>query len=75
MCKVKKILLLVIVLFFTGCASGRHIVQLRCPKPPIMIRVDVQNGTIKGKELDHVIQNHESLWKHIHILEKLGCKP
>lgn len=71
----KLFLILSSSLLVIGCASGRHIVQLRCPKPPIMIRVDVQNGTIKGKDLDHVIENHESLWKHIHLLEKLGCKP
>jgi hypothetical protein len=70
----KKILPLLIFFLLSACASSRHIVRLACPKPPIILRVEVKDGTISGKDLDNAIENHERLWEHIHILEKLGCK-
>lgn len=71
----KKIFLVLLSsLLGLGCASGRAIVRLDCPNPPIMLRVIVADKTIKGKEVDHVIENHQRLWQHIHLLEKLGCQ-
>lgn len=71
----KKLLLVLISssLVF-GCAHGRAIVRLDCPQPPILLRVQVQQGTVSGKDLNNAIENNQRLWQHIHLLEKLGCK-
>ena len=69
----KKIFLVMLILL-SSCAHGQKIVRLACPNYPIMLRVEVRDGAIKGKDLDHAIENHQSLWGHIHLLEKLGCK-
>lgn len=70
----KRLSVLLILLSMIGCAHGRMIVKVQCPQPPILLKVKVEKGTVKGKELDHVIENQSRLWQHIHILEKLGCK-
>lgn len=69
----KILLVLLSSLLGWGCASGRAIVRIECPKPPLMVRVVVTNKTIKGNEVNHVIENHQRLWQHIRLLEKLGC--
>jgi uncharacterized protein YcfL len=72
---VKKILLVLLSsVLVVGCASGRAIVRLECPKPPIMLKVRVQNGTVSGKDLTNAIENNQRLWQHLHLLQKLGCK-
>lgn len=70
----KLLAILTILIGMIGCASGRHVVNIACPKPPIMFRVEVKDKTIKGKDVDHAIENHQRLWQHIELLEKLGCK-
>lgn len=71
----KKLLLVLFSSFLVvGCASGRAIVRIDCPKPPIMLRVVVSNKTIQGKDVDRAIENNQRLWQHIHLLQKLGCK-
>ena len=56
-----------------GCASGRTVIKIQCPGYPIMFKVRVENGVIKGKDVSNVIENHQSLWQYIHQLEKSGC--
>lgn len=67
-------LILAFAMLSMACASGRAIVNIKCPGYPIMLEVEVKGGTVKGKDLDHAIENHQRLWQHIHVLEKLGCR-
>ena len=71
----KKIIPILFFFLLSACASSQHIVRLACPKPPIILRVEVKNGTVSGKDLDNAIENNQKLWQHIHLLEKLGCTP
>ncbi len=66
-----KLYTLVLALALVGCA---HIpVNLRCPPPPQMLKVEVHNGVISGEDLANAITNHMNLWKYVHQLQKLGC--
>lgn len=57
----------------TGCAGTKTIVHVRCPEPPILLKVEVRNGVIRGKDKDNAIENHQSIWQYVHLLRKLGC--
>lgn len=70
----KVVLLISLSAFYFGCATIPTTVNIKCPNPPKMRKVVVKDGTLKGKDLEDAIKNHEDLWKHIHRLHKLGCK-
>lgn len=62
-----------ILIGIASCASGRGIVRINCPNHPIMLSVAVRRGSISGPDLSHAIENHQSLWQYIRVIEKLGC--
>lgn len=68
----RKIIL--ILTFLVSCAHAPVIVNLKAPPDPTMLPVVVRSGAISGGDLTNAIENHQRLWKHIHLLKKQGFK-
>lgn len=63
-----------LILILSGCSSFHYLAKKPCYNRPEMVQVNVVKGTIQGKDLDSVIENHQRLWQYIHLLEKKSCK-
>lgn len=68
--KIRQACTLLVTLFFVACAGRAPKIAL--PNEPTMKPVKVRGGTISGKDLDNVIDNHVKSWKYIEELKKLG---
>jgi len=72
----RKLAILVCILAvigcFTGCAKTKCNFDIPVPPDPIMLPVEVINGTISGPALDNLIENYMRLWEHIELLKKKG---
>lgn len=70
----KRLLLLSLLISLCNCAAIRVGVKYPCPKEPVMLLVEVHDGTVSGQDLTNAIENNQTLWQSIHLLEKLGCR-
>ena len=62
-----------ISLFLSSCGVSGGCKRIKLPARPQLELVEVSNKSVKGKELEDVIENHLKTWKYIHELESLGC--
>ena len=65
----KFILVTMILTLLVGCATTRCKFPSTMPSDPLMLPVEVINGTVSGKDLDNLIENYMRLWAHIIIIK------